>query len=102
MKTQSDFKACSERLKALADPTRLHLVQRLFQGESSVSALCELVNADISAVSHHLKILRFAKIVTTERRGREIFYTLNPEILASKKDSDAILNFGCCKFDLST
>ncbi len=101
MKAKRDFEQCAQLMKALADPIRLQLLQCLSKGECGVSELCEAVGEDIALISHHLKILRFARIVETERRGREIIYSLNPELSEGSKPGKPCLDFGCCEFDMS-
>src|SRR5262245_38141880 len=68
--------------KALADPTRVAIVNRLACGEEC--CVCDLTDVfDISqpTVSHHLRILRDAGIVEAERRGTWAYYRLVPEVL---------------------
>jgi len=65
-------------LHALADPTRLAIVRQL-ASDPEVCA-CDFTSCcDVSqpTVSHHLKVLREAGIVTSERRGNWIFYRLD-------------------------
>ena len=67
-------------LTALADPTRLAIVREL--AGSSETCACDLTSCcDVRqpTVSHHLRVLREAGIVTSERRGQWIFYRLTPE-----------------------
>jgi DNA-binding transcriptional ArsR family regulator len=66
-------------LAALADPTRLAIVREL-AGSNEVCA-CDFTSCcDVRqpTVSHHLRVLREAGIVTSERRGTGIFYRLDP------------------------
>ena len=75
--------ALAERFKALADPTRVALVNRL-AGADEV-CVCELVDEfELSqpTISHHLKKLRDAGLVCVERRGTWAYYRLVPEALA--------------------
>jgi len=62
--------------KALGHPSRLALIDHLVDGEKCVCELNEVIDADISTVSRHLSILRNSGIVSSERRGNKIFYTL--------------------------
>jgi DNA-binding transcriptional ArsR family regulator len=67
-------------LSALADPTRLAIVREL--AGSSEACACDLTSCcDVRqpTVSHHLRVLREAGIVASERRGQNIFYWLTPE-----------------------
>jgi ArsR family transcriptional regulator len=69
--------------KALADPVRLQLVDVL-RREAGRVCVCELVPLfDLSqpTVSHHLKVLRDAGLVGSERRGLWAYYYVNPEAL---------------------
>ena len=69
--------------KALGDPIRLQLVDVLRKHAGKV-CVCELVPLfDLSqpTVSHHLKVLREAGIVGSERRGLWAYYYVNPEAM---------------------
>ncbi|MEX1173851.1 MAG: metalloregulator ArsR/SmtB family transcription factor [Chloroflexota bacterium] len=68
-------------LSALADPTRLAIVRQL-AAESDVCACDFSACCDVGqpTVSHHLKVLREAGVVTSERRGNWIFYRLVPDV----------------------
>lgn len=68
------------RFKALADPTRIAIVNRL-AGAGEV-CVCELVaEFELSqpTISHHLRILRGAGLVDSSRRGTWAYYRLVPE-----------------------
>jgi ArsR family transcriptional regulator len=65
--------------KALADVNRLRMVQRLAEGDASVTELIETVGLSQPLVSWHLGRLRAAGIVTTRRSGRETVCRLVPE-----------------------
>lgn len=70
--------------KALADPTRLKLVQLLSDGEKAlcVNALARELEVTQSAVSQHLRVLRQAGLVQGERRGQSVHYSLDRDGLA--------------------
>lgn len=82
-KEQARYAARAKVVKALAHPTRLYIVDRLARGEECVCKLTELVGADVSTVSKHLSVLRNAGIVSDERRGTQIFYTLKQPCVLS-------------------
>ncbi len=68
-------------LTALADPTRLAIVREL--AASQETCACDFTaTCDVGqpTVSHHLRVLREAGIVTSERRGQWIFYRLAPDV----------------------
>ena len=65
--------------KALADPTRRHLLDNLHaRNGQTLSALCEEMNMTRQAVSKHLAILEEANLIATLKRGREKEHYLNP------------------------
>ena len=65
--------------KSLADPTRLRILLWLKAGERCVHELCASMGMSQPAVSHQLRILRVARLVSSERKGREIFYSIKDE-----------------------
>ena len=70
--------AFAERLKALADPTRIGIVNRLAGcDECCVCDLTEAFELSQPTISHHLRILREAGLVESERRGTWSWYRLN-------------------------
>ena len=60
--------------KASADPLRLNILRILGEGSFGVLELCQLFEIKQSSMSHHLKILANAGLVTTRREGNSIFY----------------------------
>ena len=75
-----DASAVAARFKALADPTRVEIVRRLACCDES--CVCDLnAGFDLSqpTLSHHLKVLRDAGLVTATRRGTWAYYRLVPE-----------------------
>jgi ArsR family transcriptional regulator len=72
----------AETFKALADPTRVAIVNRLAAGDAC--CVCDLTDAfDLAqpTVSHHLRILRDAGLVSSERRGTFAYYVLVPDAI---------------------
>ena len=69
--------------RALADPTRLQLLHHLSEEACSVNHLAELLGMSQSAVSHQLRTLRQAKLVTTRRDGQYIYYSCEDEHVAT-------------------
>lgn len=88
------------KLKAIADKTRLELLESLLTKNYCVSALAEKNDISESAVSQHLKILREADLVIGEKRGYYVHYTVkrdNLKLLASKIEELASQETVCCK-----
>lgn len=63
-------------LKALAHPMRLFMVEKLADKSYCVFELTEMVELDISTVSKHLSILKNAGLVSVEKKGKQVFYSL--------------------------
>jgi ArsR family transcriptional regulator, arsenate/arsenite/antimonite-responsive transcriptional repressor len=79
----ADASALADRFKALADPARVAIVNRLAAADEV--CVCDL-NAALElsqpTVSHHLRVLREAGLVESSRRGTWAFYRLVPEAIA--------------------
>jgi len=102
METPNDFQECATRLKALADPDRLRIVNCLLAGERTVTALAEELAVPMDRVSHHLGVLRAARLVNTRKQGKFVVYSLPPEIAAGHAQDKEMktLDLGCCQLDL--
>jgi len=79
-------------MKVLSDPTRLRIVRELIHGPRSVLEIAEAIGQDQPRVSHHLGRMRLAGLLQRERRGRQLIYRINPDIVTANA-----LNFGCCQ-----
>ena len=88
-------------LKAVADPDRLKIVESLRNGPKNVTELAKILRAEIVNVSHHLGVLRRRKIVSFQKRGRFVNYTLNPDIYEKSERGDH-LNLGKCRLEIPT
>jgi ArsR family transcriptional regulator len=75
-KTKALFEARAQVMKALAHPTRLFVVDELSRGERCVNELQQMIGSDMSTVSKHLSIMKSAGIITDEKRGNQVFYSL--------------------------
>lgn len=73
---QQQYEARAKVLKAMAHPSRLFMIEELSQQERSVGELADMIGADTSTVSKHLSVLKNAGLVTDEKRGNSVFYTL--------------------------
>ena len=61
------------------DSTRAKILAALFVSEMCVACITEILNMNVSAVSHQLRILRQSKLVRTRRAGKEIYYSLDDD-----------------------
>lgn len=98
MKDSQDLAAA---FRALGDPTRLGIFRTLCRcaagvevdeagqcrpaGSLSVGEVCCRIGGSLSTISHHLKELRQAGLIRTERRGRWIYCSIAPSALASMR-----------------
>lgn len=72
----------NEIFKALADPTRRAIFEKLASGSMNASALRDGMDISQPAMSQHLSVLRTARLVREERQGRFINYEVDPDGLA--------------------
>lgn len=86
-----DLKAMAVIHKALADPTRLRILQRLAAGDGTVSDLMHHVDLSQPLVSWHVRRLRAAGLVTTRRSGRETICSLGRETLTRFREQESSL-----------
>lgn len=67
----------ADMFKMLGDPSRLRIVAETLSGPQSVGHMAEKLGLSPSLVSHHLRLLRAARLVSPERRGKQIFYRIH-------------------------
>lgn len=80
----------ARRFAALGDPVRLRLLSLLASSPDSAVCACDLVapvGKSQPTVSHHLKVLRDAGLVTSEKRGVNMWYALVPATLELLRDA---------------
>ncbi|HVE97164.1 MAG TPA: metalloregulator ArsR/SmtB family transcription factor [Pseudonocardiaceae bacterium] len=71
--------------KAIADPVRLRLLSLIASHAGGEACVCDLTGAFAltgPTISHHLKVLREAGLVDSQRRGTWIYYRVQPDLLA--------------------
>ena len=81
-----DAQQLATRLKALADPARLRLLSILLASDDQEACTCELtepLGLSQPTVSHHLKKLAEAGLITGERRGVWTYYRVVPDALSA-------------------
>ena len=78
--------ALAARFKAVGDPTRLRLLSLIATHEAGEVCVYDLVGAfrlTGPTISHHLKVLRQAGLIASDRRGTSIYYSIIPDALAA-------------------
>ena len=63
--------------QALSDPTRRHILELLKKKDMPVRDISKHFDITLPSLSHHLKTLKQANLVTSQRNGQEIIYSLN-------------------------
>lgn len=71
----------NDTFKALSDPTRRQIIQLLKERDLSAGEIAEHFAISKPSISHHLSILKNAKLVEDERRGQSIVYSLNATVI---------------------
>lgn len=64
----------AEMFRLLGEPNRLSLVYACLERARSVQDLADDADISMSLASHHLRLLRSARLVRAERRGKQVFY----------------------------
>jgi len=87
-----------ELFRALGDPNRATLIAHLGErgGSSTVTEASECCPVDVSVVSRHLRTLRSAGVVTSEKVGREVLYHVEHAALAERLRQIADAVESCC------
>lgn len=76
------YKLHAEMCKVFSNPTRLEILNLLRDKEMSVTELIEKTKLSQANISQHLSIMRYKGIVTSTRKGKNIYYKLtNPKII---------------------
>jgi ArsR family transcriptional regulator len=76
----------ARRFHALADETRLRIIECLLECEHCVCDLTDMLQTGQSRLSFHLKTLKEAGLLQDRKDGRWIYYSLNPEVLHEVED----------------
>jgi DNA-binding transcriptional ArsR family regulator len=100
MKTESPGPTCADKLKVLADSTRLAVLEALMEEPQYVNQLMDLLHVEQSLLSHHLAQLRDAGLVEGQREGKSVLYQLAPGVSRTRR-SNAI-ELGCCQLSFPT
>lgn len=77
IQSQELVQQLADLFKVLGDPTRLKIVQILLDKEMCVSDIADSMGMGQSAISHQLRVLRQARLVTFRKEGKTAWYSLN-------------------------
>ncbi|MFD5714676.1 ArsR/SmtB family transcription factor [Streptomyces pharetrae] len=83
--TADEAETAARMFKALGDPVRLRLFSAVASHEGGEACVCDISDVGVSqpTVSHHLKKLKEAGLLTSERRGTWVYYRVEPSVLAA-------------------
>lgn len=83
--TAGEAEIAARMFKALGDPVRLRLFSAVASHEGGEACVCDISDVGVSqpTVSHHLKKLKEAGLLTSERRGTWVYYRVEPSVLAA-------------------
>jgi ArsR family transcriptional regulator len=90
--SEEDAVRAAAMFKALGDPIRLRLFSAVASHARGEACVCDISDVGVSqpTVSHHLKKLREAGLLTSERRGTWVFYRVPPGVLATLGNSFSV------------
>ena len=74
--SQNQIAILAETFRLLGDPSRLRIVLCCLDGPIPVSEIAERLDLSLSLVSHHLRLLRAARLVNGVRQSKQIFYEI--------------------------
>lgn len=90
---------CPAVLKALSDETRWRIVRTLLDEErAKVTDLATRLGVSQPTMSKHLRILREAHIIVSEKESTVVWCRVAPDFLLRLRDGKQILDLGCCTF----
>ena len=89
---------CIAALKALGEETRLRILRLLFKEQLSVNEITGRLGASQYNVSKHLRIMREAGLVETEKQGQHRLYSVAKKLKRQVAANNNILDLGCCTF----
>ncbi len=73
--------ALSDLLRLMGDPSRLKIIIACMKKPICVTDICDNTDLSQSLVSHHLRLLRATSLLKAKRDGRQIFYSVNGEVV---------------------
>ncbi|WP_230193480.1 ArsR/SmtB family transcription factor [Streptomyces coriariae] len=83
--TAQEAEVTAAMFKALGDPVRLRLFSKVASHPDNEACVCDIADVGVSqpTVSHHLRKLKEAGLLVSERRGTWVYYSVDPSVLAA-------------------
>jgi DNA-binding transcriptional ArsR family regulator len=92
---------CIQALKALGEENRMRMVRMLLKRRCSVNEIAEELDITQYNVSKHLRVLREAGLLATEKQGQQRLYGLAEDLNNHLAENKNVLDLGCCQFDFN-
>lgn len=73
----------AEMFRLMSDPTRLKIILACLDSPAAVGEMADRLGISASLVSHHLRLLRAARLLQADRRGRQVFYKVGDQHIRS-------------------
>ena len=89
---------CISALKALGEETRLRILRLVYKERLSVNEISERLGVSQYNVSKHLRILREAGLLETEKDGQQRLYSVSGSLKTQVAANNNVLDLGCCTF----
>ena len=90
---------CARKLKVLSDPIRLTVLELLMSGPHHVGEIGEKLGIEQSLLSHHLRVLREARLVEATRAGKAVLYSVAANV--STDEGRRSIQLGCCELSFT-
>ena len=89
---------CIAALKALGEESRLRILRLLFKEQLSVNEITERLKLSQYNVSKHLRVMRDAGLLESEKQGKQRLYRVPSRLKAQVAANNNVLDLGCCTF----
>lgn len=90
---------CIAALKALGEETRMRILRLLFTERLSVNAVSDRLKVSQYNISKHLRIMREAGLLETEKHGKQRLYAVADKLKSQAAANNNVLDLGCCTFN---
>lgn len=101
MTEPNEAQKCADLLQAIGEKNRIRIIECLWDGAKNVSELAKMLKIEIVNVSHHLGVLKAARLVNHEKKGRYVVYSLAPDYFQKENGRTTHhLNLGWCQLSV--
>ena len=101
MTEPTEAQKCADLLQAIGEKNRIRIIECLWDGSKNVSELAKLLKIEIVNVSHHLGVLKSARLVQHEKKGRYVVYSLSPDYFSAANGKHGSLDLGWCQLTVA-